>query len=228
MLPLRAARIYQNLLRLACYLRFYPFVYNTTTNRLERAGKLHWFFHNLHRIAVTYGTFFCISRLMYTLSLRGHFPLLPKILNIAWCGVYTLAAIAYTGIANNEMDIMNYANWVLEEVNKKQISANMTKRERHAERRLGRYLMMGILLFSVNPAVHANLVSEAPCSPHFTSSLFYDCAGFRELNIPFHVHLPFMAIEYYMMTNMLITLTFNWSITFLGLSWILADIRKLA
>lgn len=93
--------------------------------------------------------------------------------------------------------------------------------------RLGFYLFVGMVLWLLNPGIHSTLVYESPCAPHFTSSLFLPCEGFKDHPIPWLNKVPFILIEYYLTTVIFSTLSFNWAIIFLGLSWVVAELKEL-
>lgn len=170
---------------------------------------------------------------------RPGFPLLLKILNIAWVGGYTLALVAFYQWDVNEKEIMQFGNYLLnyaDPANKEKreeekaaknrgakakrklalppeeenLQATLRKEEQREERSLGLHLLFGLLLFLGNPGVHTTLVNETPCAPHFTSSLAFPCLGYSATGVPFLHKVPFIVIEYYLICTMFISITFNW------------------
>lgn len=132
----------RNFIRLGCFLRFYPFYYDKKTHRLEASSKINWFLHTIHRTILTFYCVFCFVRLGQAFSRRGYFPILPKILNIAWCGVYSLSTIASWQFRSKYQDILQYCNWLLAylQTGLERKADLKTKEERKQEKYLGRYL----------------------------------------------------------------------------------------
>lgn len=185
------------------------------------------------------------------------FPLSLKIMNSGWIGIYSLATIGLYQFGRHGEEIRTLVNWLLKYVEDQQaapkgenicinIYINLIKifhrwiilvqkrpksREEIAqEKRLTRYLTFGISLFAITPAAHAILVYESPCAPHFSSSLYFPCSGFPNgTGKTYHLleKIPFIMIEYYLTTVIFTTISFNWALLFLGISWILYELKKL-
>lgn len=148
-------------------------------------------------------------------------PLLLIILNFAWVGGYSLSLICYLQWDSRDTEIRQFGNWLLSYCNPDTVrryerwgslrQLTMTNGEVHEQRRTGLHLLFGLVLFLGNPGVHTTLVNETPCAPHFTSSLVFECEGYKGDAIPFLHKIPFIFIEYYMILAMFVSITYNWS-----------------
>jgi hypothetical protein len=92
---------------------------------------------------------------------------------------------------------------------------------------LSKKLFIAIFSFALNPSVHVKLVEESPCAPNFVSSYFLPCKDFQGLGIPFWSKVPYMIVEYYLTSLFFTILFFNWSVLYLGLSWLIFELRHI-
>ena len=83
------------------------------------------------------------------------------------------------------------------------------------------------LLLVTNPAIHASVLFDIPCSPNFFSSIILPCKSFMDADFPFSIVSIFIFIDNWCSSIMFIVMSFNWCIIFLGLTWILEEIGKI-
>ncbi|OXA46419.1 uncharacterized protein LOC118437688 [Folsomia candida] len=244
-----------HLLDVGSGLKLFPFDFDPKEKCVKRAGRGHRFYFDLHKTAIYVMTLFSAVRLIQAMS-RDHFPLVLRILNMVWLAAYTLGAICYAQFARKEGEMIEFVNCLLGYMRRTSINKNphnfkseksdkngtsgmsenwpvstmssYTLAESKSQKYLTYYVYLGLIMLAANPTIHILLVDESPCAPHFVSSLFLPCEGFRDYYIPFLHKIPFMAIEYYLTTVFFFSWSFNWAVIFLGMSWIVAELRRMS
>ncbi|XP_035702468.1 uncharacterized protein LOC118433992 [Folsomia candida] len=190
----------------------------------------------LHFVVILVMNVYCAGRLIQSLSKNGsEFPLLIKILNLIWTGAYTFTSILMMQYQILGKDMMLFANSILDQLDWKQheISARFSSARtsgtsssaQQPNSGLSKQLITAMILLTINPLIHALIVPTAPCAPQFLSSVLLPCKSIGDSDHPLYTQMPFIIQEYYGITVKLFTWSFNWSLTFLGLTWILREIK---
>jgi hypothetical protein len=131
---------------------------------------------------------------------------------------YLLCSLVLHQFETNKEEIMVFINFLLKE------EEEGKGKERN---KLSLLFLIGITLLALSPGIHAKLVEESPCTPHFLISLTIKCGeGVWILEeegmmmLPLYYKILWMLPEYYLTTLMFTSWSFNWASIFLGLSYI--------
>ncbi|XP_035715116.1 uncharacterized protein LOC110859126 isoform X1 [Folsomia candida] len=116
----------------------------------------------------------------------------------------------------------------MEEVMEDELRSNSERDSAAVTKSVSRYILVGMLMLAGNPFVHILLVEESPCTPNFISSLFLPCEGFKNHGVSLLQKAPFIGVEYYLTTVIFFSWSFNWTIIYLGMSWIIAELRVMS
>ncbi|XP_035715085.1 uncharacterized protein LOC118438650 [Folsomia candida] len=232
-----------HLLDVGSGLKLFPFDWDSQEKCVKRAGRRHRFYFKIHKFINLFMNVLAAGRLMQAMS-RGYFPLVLRILNTVWLMAYTLTTLCLVQFETKEGEILQFVNCLLSYVRRTSIrKINSDKlpsipeksdrnfdemTESYEQKKLSYYIFFGMLMLAGNPFVHILLVDESPCAPHFVSSFFLPCEGFKNYYIPLLHKVPFMAAEYYLTTVIFFSWSFNWTIIFLGMSWIVAELRRMS
>ncbi|OXA42923.1 hypothetical protein Fcan01_22289 [Folsomia candida] len=204
-----------HLLDVGSGLKLFPFDWDSQEKCVKRAGRRHRFYFKIHKFINLFMNVLAAGRLMQAMS-RGYFPLVLRILNTVWLMAYTLTTLCLVQFETKEGEILQFVNCLLSYVRRTSIrKINSDKlpsipeksdrnfdemTESYEQKKLSYYIFFGMLMLAGNPFVHILLVDESPCAPHFVSSFFLPCEGFKNYYIPLLHKVPFMAAEYYLTT----------------------------
>ncbi|OXA49513.1 hypothetical protein Fcan01_16031 [Folsomia candida] len=213
-------------------LKLFPFDWDVKQQCFKRAGRRHRFYFKLHKLINLFMNVLAAGRLMQA-TRRAYFPLVLRILNTVWLMAYTLTTLCFVQFETKEGEILQFVNCLLRYVRRTSIRKNYSEKpvskksttELYEQKKLSNFIFFGMLMLVGKPFVHILLVDESPYAPHFVSSFFLPCEGFKNSYFPFWHKVPFMAAEYYLTTVFFFSWSLNWTIIFLGMSWIVTELK---
>lgn len=126
MLSIPCSSVLSSLLRCGCALHLFPYRYDPYEKRVHPPSQNSRHVFNFHRFVINGMTLFAMVRFFLASRTTTELPLLLKILNIAWIGVYSLTAIGFYQIANNGEDIGTFVNSLLQYVDEVQAAPKGT------------------------------------------------------------------------------------------------------
>jgi hypothetical protein len=110
----KAFRLLCKTLEMGCWCKLYPYSFDKDKKRLALIKKRYqMWIHKVHKYIMYIITVLSFLRLIQALS-HPHFPLLLKILNIAWVAVYFLCCIGFHQFETNGYEVMQFVNCLLQ------------------------------------------------------------------------------------------------------------------
>src|ERR1051325_10071523 len=86
--------VYCKVLRLLCILKLIPYEWDSKNRRFLKGKVFSWTLFNIHFLMNAGFTVFAIFRLAQNTN-KKDFPLLQRILNTAWIGIYMLTVFCH-------------------------------------------------------------------------------------------------------------------------------------
>lgn len=212
---------FQQILRLGCYFKLIPYNWNYDTGELCPAFRLGKSEFIIQKYLMLFMMAFTCFRFIHS-SLFGNFSLLSAL----WVLSQILTAVGLQALALYQDDIMNFTNRLLRaDFGIKQELSQIDKKE---IRYNSEHMFLNLFLFVTNPQVHTSIVEQYPCAPVFISSIYFQCGSIYENSASLLEKGPFLIFGFYQVFYWQYQCSFQWSLLFLGLSYIKIELKKLS
>jgi len=110
---LTASKAFKRALSFGCYAKLYPYKFDSEHSSLQRLKlPLHRKLHVFQKIIMYFITVFALLRFAQAMT-NPYFPLLLKVLNVAWAAAYVLSSLGFLQFEYNEDQIRNFINCMM-------------------------------------------------------------------------------------------------------------------